>query len=116
MGTCFGTLNGGRDTALTYSFLAIQEVVEGDGSTTCIRGTITQINRKGCYVQSIETLPADTLLRIAISDGNEDTFVSAAKVLYVHDGVGMGISFVDSTEDQDTKLNSWLLRDCHSDV
>ena len=66
-------------------------------------------------MHSIETLPVNTLLRIAISDENEDTFVSAAKVLYVHDGIGMCICFVDSTEDQDTKLNSWRLRDRRSD-
>ena len=110
MGTPQGILSGGKDTPLTYYFLAIPDAVE-QGGMTCIKGTITEIDRKGCYVQSTSTAPVDTLLRIAISD-DQDTFVSAAKVLFVHEGLGMGISFVDLTEDQETKLNSWLLRDC----
>jgi hypothetical protein len=29
-------------------------------------------------------------------------------VIYVHEGIGMGIVFVDPTEDQLEVLNSWL--------
>jgi hypothetical protein len=115
MGTCFSTLNGGTETALTYSFLAIPEAIADDGCTTCIRGRVEEINRKGCYVQCIYTPPVDTVLQVAISDTYEDTFIATAKVLYVHDGVGMGIHFIHSAEGQEEKLNSWLLRDSRWD-
>lgn len=53
------------------------------------------------------TLPVDTSLKVVISC-DEKTFMTNGKVIYVHEGIGMGIVFVDSAEDQLEVLNSWL--------
>ena len=89
-----------------YSILAVAELVE-TASTMCIVGRMTEISRKGCYVNTPSTVPVDTFLKVVISC-DENTFMTNGKVIYVHEGIGMGIVFVDSTEEQMEVLNSWL--------
>jgi len=86
--------------------LAIVELVE-TASTMCIVGRMTGISRKGCYVNTPSTLPVNTLLKVIVSR-DDGTFVTNGKVIYVHERIGMGIVFVDSTEDQLEILNAWL--------
>jgi hypothetical protein len=93
-------------TVPRYSLLAVVELVE-TASTMCIVGRIREISRKGCYVNTTSTLPVDTFFRVFIS--REDrTFTTNGKVIYVHEGIGMGIVFVDTAEDQLDVLNDWL--------
>jgi hypothetical protein len=68
---------------------------------------MTEVSRKGCYVNTPSTLPVNTFLRVIISR-DEGTFMTNGKVIYVHEGIGMGIVFLDSAEDQLEILNSWL--------
>jgi hypothetical protein len=89
-----------------YSILAVAELVE-TASTMCIVGRMTEISRRGCYVNTPSTLPVNTLLKVVISC-DENTFMTNGKVIYVHEGIGMGIVFVDSSEEQMEVLNSWL--------
>jgi hypothetical protein len=89
-----------------YSILAVAELVE-TASTVCVVGRMTEISRKGCYVNTPSTLPVNTLLKVVISC-DENTFMTNGKVIYVHEGIGMGVVFVDSTEGQMEVLNSWL--------
>lgn len=89
-----------------YSILAVAELVE-TASTVCVVGRMTEISRKGCYVNTPSTLPVNTLLKVVISC-DENTFMTNGKVIYVHEGIGMGVVFVDSTEEQMEVLNSWL--------
>jgi hypothetical protein len=84
----------------------VAELVE-PASTMCVVGRMTEISRQGCYVNTPSTLPVDTCLRVVISC-DEIAFMTNGKVIYVHEGIGMGIVFVDSTEDQLEILNSWL--------
>ena len=73
----------------------------------CIVGRMTEISRKGCYVNTPSTLPINTFLRVVISRDGE-TFMTNGKVIYVHARIGVGIAFVDSTEEQLEILDSWL--------
>jgi len=93
-------------TAPRYSILAVAELV-GTATTMCIVGRMTEISRKGCYVNTPSTLPLNTFLNVVISR-DDDTFATNGKVIYVHEGIGMGVVFLDSTEDQLQILNSWL--------
>jgi len=68
---------------------------------------MTEISRKGCYVNTPSTRPVNTFLRVVISRDNE-TFMTNGKIIYVHERIGMGILFVDPTEDQLEILNAWL--------
>ena len=93
-------------TVPRYSVLAIAELVEAAGAI-CIVGRMTEISRKGCYVNTPSTVAVNTVLKIVISRDGE-TFLTNGKVIYVHDRIGMGIVFVDPTEDQLEILQAWL--------
>ena len=68
---------------------------------------MTEVSRKGCYVNTPSTLPINTFLRVVISRDGE-TFMTNGKVIYVHERNGVGIVFVDSIEKQLEILDSWL--------
>jgi len=68
---------------------------------------MTEVSRKGCYVNTPSTLPLNSPLKIIISC-DEETFITNGKVIYVHERIGMGVFFVDPPEDQVRILNSWL--------
>jgi len=68
---------------------------------------MTEISRKGCYVNTPSTVAVNAVLKIVISRDVE-TFLTNGKVIYVHDRIGMGIVFVDPTEDQLEILQAWL--------
>jgi hypothetical protein len=93
-------------TVPRYSILAVAELLEPK-STMCVVGRMTEISRKGGYVNTPSTLPLGTSLKVVISC-DERTFMTNGKVIYVHEGIGMGIAFVGATEDQIEILNSWL--------
>jgi hypothetical protein len=96
-----------RRTVPRYSVLAIAELVD-TLSTVCVVGRMIEVSRRGCYVNTPSTFPANSLLKVVISRDDE-TFETNGKVVHVHEGIGMGIVFADSTEDQLEILNSWLL-------
>ncbi len=93
-------------TVPRYSVLAVAELVE-TASTTCIVGRMTEVSRKGCYVNTPSTLPVNTFLRVVISSDGQ-TFITNGKIIYVHEGIGVGVLFVDSSEEQLEILDSWL--------
>jgi hypothetical protein len=97
---------GDRRAVARYSLLAVAELEE-TASTVCIVGRMTEVSRKGCYVNTPSTLPVDSSLKVVISR-DADTFTANGKVIYVHDGIGMGIVFMDTAEDQLEILRSWL--------
>jgi hypothetical protein len=93
-------------TVPRYSLLAVAELVE-TASTMCIVGRLREISRKGCYVNTTSTLPVGTVFKVFISC-EDRTFMTTGRVIYVHEGIGMGIVFVDPSEDQTEILNDWL--------
>ena len=101
-------------TVPRYSVLAVAELVE-TASTTCIVGKMTEVSRKGCYVNTPSTLPVNTFLRVVISRDGQ-TFITSGKIIYVHDGIGVGVLFVDSTEEQLEILESWLAEAARTDT
>lgn len=95
-----------RRTRPRYSFLAVVELSEAVG-VYCVEGRIREISRKGCYVNTQSTLPVGTQLTVVISSDGE-TFETTGKVIYMHEHVGMGITFENTSDQQLETLNSWL--------
>jgi hypothetical protein len=87
-----------------FSFLALVELTETAG-VMCVQGRLRDVNTKGCYVNTPSTFPADTALVIS---RNDETFTSKSKVVYAHDGIGMGLVFVDTASDQVDTMHTWL--------
>ena len=97
-----------RRTGLRYDFSATAEVTDSANSTK-ISGRVAEISRNGCYVDALNTLPSETLVSICISC-DRGTFVTRGRVLYVHERIGMGVVFLDPTDDQLEILESWLVK------
>ena len=97
-----------RRKAQRYSFVATTEFTDSSNATKH-SGRVTEIGRNGCYVDILNMLPVGTLLNVRISC-DEGTFETKAKILYVHDRIGMGIQFLDTSKDQLETLDSWLVK------
>lgn len=90
-----------------FSFIASAEIVE-PVSEVHISGRISEISRKGCFVDLLNTLPTGTVIQIQIFR-DQGAFASPGKIIYTQDGMGMGVAFVDVPADQQKTLDAWLL-------
>ena len=89
-----------------FGFIATMTLIE-PVSDTRIPGRISEISRKGCYVDVLNTLPVGTRIRIDISR-DCGVFTTTATIIYVQEGMGMGVAFVDIPAEQLETLDSWL--------
>jgi PilZ domain len=89
-----------------FSLIASAEIIE-PASGVHISGRISEISRKGCYLDVLNTLPVGTRLRLTVSR-DQGTFTCTARIIYVQEGMGMGIAYVDVPPDQLKILDGWL--------
>jgi hypothetical protein len=90
-----------------YTFVALAEIIENTGQP-CIMARIGEISRKGCYVDILNPFPDGTFLSVVISRDHR-SFATKGKVIYSHQGIGMGVVFLEPTSDQLEVLDSWLV-------
>jgi PilZ domain len=95
-----------RRSVPRFNLIATAEITE-PASGVRISGRISEISRKGCYLDVLNTLPVGTQLRLTISR-DQGSFTTDAKIIYAQDGMGMGIFFLDVPADQLKILDSWL--------
>ncbi|HLV94435.1 MAG TPA: PilZ domain-containing protein [Candidatus Acidoferrales bacterium] len=95
-----------RRTVPRYPLIATVEVVES-ASELRLSGRISEISRKGCYVDVLNTLPVGTFVQLTISR-DSGTFTTTAKIIYVQEAMGMGVAFLDIAADQMATLDSWI--------
>lgn len=89
-----------------YSIIASAEIVE-PVSGVRIAGRISELSRKGCYLDALINLPVGTAVQIRISR-DRGTFHSQATIIHVQERMGMGITFLNVPVDQLKLLDSWL--------
>ncbi|MBZ5500984.1 MAG: PilZ domain-containing protein [Acidobacteriia bacterium] len=89
-----------------YTLIATVDVVE-PVSGVRISGRISELSRKGCYVDALNNLPPQTPVNIRISR-DRGTFSSPGKIIYVQEAMGMGLTFLEIPDDQLKILDSWL--------
>jgi len=95
-----------RRTVPRYSFIAAAEIVE-PASGVRMAGRISEISRKGCYVDLLNTLPTGTAIQVNILR-DQGAFTCNGRIIYAQDGMGMGVAFVDLPSDQLKILDEWL--------
>ena len=95
-----------RRKAPRYTFIASTELTDVKNSTK-LSGRLMEISRSGCYVDILNALPVGTQLILQISC-DQGTLKLKGKILYIHEGIGMGVVFLDPPEDQLKILDSWL--------
>ena len=89
-----------------YSFMAVAELTDPDEGKL-VSGKVTQISRNGCYVETPKTFSVGTPLKVIIFR-DQRTFVAKANIMHVEEQMGMGIAFLDPSEDQVKVIDSWL--------
>lgn len=89
-----------------YGLVAIAELTDPEEGKM-VSGSIAQISRNGCYVETPKTFPVGTGLKVIISH-DDRTFVTRANIIHVQQQMGMGIAFLDVAPDQLKLLDSWL--------
>jgi len=98
--------NSERRTVPRYSFIAAAEIVE-PASGVRIAGRISEISSKGCYVDLLNTLPTGTAIQVRISR-DQGALTCNGKIIYVQDGMGIGVAFAEIAPDQLKILESWI--------
>lgn len=96
-----------RRASPRYAFVATTQITDSKQAQR-LSGRITEISRQGCFVDVVHALPAGTMLKLRITC-DQGTFETPAKILYVQQGIGMGMTFVDTAEDQIKILERWLV-------
>jgi hypothetical protein len=89
-----------------FTFIACVDITEPT-TEMHMSGRISEISRKGCYVDVLNTLPVGTPIRLCISR-DTGTFATLGKIIYAQEGMGMGVAFDATTPDQLQILDSWL--------
>jgi hypothetical protein len=89
-----------------YSLTAIAEITDLSTGSRIIVQT-SDLSLVGCYVDTLNPLPAGTQVRISITHENE-TFASAGVVVYSRANMGMGIKFLKVQHDYLDVLRNWL--------
>ena len=89
-----------------YAFIAAAEIIEST-TDTHISGRISEISRRGCYIDVLNTLPKDTRITVSISTDN-GTFQAPGHVIYVQERMGMGVAFDEPLGEDANILEGWL--------
>jgi hypothetical protein len=96
-----------RRSVPRYGLIAQTEIVE-PMSGLRISGRVSEVSRKGCYVDLLTTLPVQTLVDVRITR-DQGTFVSPGKIIYAQESMGMGVAFQDTPAEQLKVLDTWLV-------
>ena len=89
-----------------YLFIADVDLAE-PATDTHISCRVSEISRKGCYVDVLNTLPEGTSIKLKITR-DQGVFATNGRIIYVQPGMGMGVAFVDVQADQLKILDAWL--------
>jgi hypothetical protein len=95
-----------RRSVPRYGLIAQTEIVE-PRSGLRISGRMSEVSRKGCYVDLLTTLPVHTFVEVHITR-DQGTFVSQGKIIYSQESMGMGVAFLEVPADQMKVLDTWL--------
>lgn len=96
-----------RRSVPRYSFIASVEIIE-PASDVRMSARISEISRKGCYIDILNPLPVGTKINLRVSC-DQGSFLTPGKIIYTQDGMGMGVAFTDTPEEQLKILDSWVV-------
>jgi hypothetical protein len=89
-----------------FTFIATVDISDAESGIR-LAGRISEISRRGCYIDVLNTLPKETPIQLRITR-DSGTFVTPGSVIYVLERMGMGVAFLDTAPDQLSILDSWL--------
>ena len=95
-----------KRTVPRYPFHARAVIIEPIARTE-LSATTSDISEKGCFLESVDRLPANTVIRISIEQAAE-TFETWARVAHVQAGHGTGIAFFNTAAEQQLRIEEWV--------
>ena len=84
----------------------IKEVeVIGVGVRRC-----SDLSTEGMYLETVHSVPVDTIcdLQFKLNDSDPQPIKVQGRVIYVHEGVGMGLNFVDLKPDDLERIKQFV--------
>jgi hypothetical protein len=90
-----------------FPFVARAEVCE-TGSGAWIHSQVSEISLNGCYLDMMNPLPVGAQVLVKIFEKGE-FFEAAAKIVYSHPNLGIGLAFRGIKPDSLPTLQKWLL-------
>jgi c-di-GMP-binding flagellar brake protein YcgR len=89
-----------------YAFIADVEVLEPK-SGMALKGRSADLSRGGCYLDTINPFPPDTLVKLRLTKWDQ-SFEAQAKVVYSTVGMGMGLMFMAVDREQRWTVEEWI--------
>jgi PilZ domain len=95
-----------RRSSPRYALIATVEVTEPVAKIH-LSGRTAEISLGGCYVDILNPLPKNSVVQLSI-ERDQGTFHTWGRVVYVHEGIGMGVQFFDTSSDEADLLKGWI--------
>jgi hypothetical protein len=93
-------------TVPRFKFIAEAEVTSLHNGMRVV-ARVSELSAQGCYVDTAEAFPEGSELRLRIHYGGS-TCEFGGRVIYTHNGWGLGALFGEMAEAQRSVLNAWL--------
>jgi hypothetical protein len=95
-----------RRIALRYPMVLAVDVIDlPRGAKQSAR--VSDISRTGCYVDTLNPIARGGRVRIRFTHHQED-FEAVGSVVYVSQGLGMGVQFMEVSQEEQARLDRWL--------
>lgn len=101
-----GSVEEERRRAPRYFFTAQAELVEHQTEVR-VGSRVSELSLHGCYLDMMNPFPADTLITLRITAGQE-TFQSNSRIVHATPNVGAGAVFLDVDFKDQALLERWL--------
>src|SRR5271168_5343862 len=101
-----GSRFANRRSVPRYPFSGAAAVTEPI-SGTHLAALVSEISARGCYLESLDQMPRNTIMQISILR-NEASFESWGRIAYVQPEKGSGVAFLDTAAAQQRILDEWI--------
>ena len=95
-----------RRKAPRHPLILTAEVTEVQNGTR-LNARASDISSFGCYLDTLNTSPVGTAIKLRLTHGGE-VFQAGGRVVFESRGLGMGVVFVDLPAEQLAILERWL--------
>lgn len=95
-----------RRSSPRYALIATVEIIEPVAKIR-LSGRTAEISLGGCYVDILNPLPKNSVVQLSVHR-DQGTFETWGRVVYVHEGIGMGVQFFDTSPDEANLLKGWI--------
>jgi hypothetical protein len=89
-----------------YPFIETAEVTQPDSGTVLVART-SDISPDGCYLDTINPLPPNTIVEIKVIHRGQ-LLVAEGVVTHAHPNMGMGVKFITLEKGCAILLDTWL--------